>query len=150
MMPEYLPLLKTKNTFFLYKTMEKPYLNSYFKFHGFFHEITEIWRFKVLGFFFFPNLNQFSSVSVWSMNFLKKLYRRNDLWKIFTSQKKKTWLCNTCEQEMLKNKNFRNTLFEYIYTGLGYFILTTEQFNSQVWVDLKTKGNIRLRILWVE
>ena len=65
-------------------------------------------------------------------------------------RKKKLWLYNTCEQEMLKNKNFRNTLFEYIYTGLGYFILTTEQFNSQVWVDLKTKGNIRLRILWVE
>ena len=56
--------MKSKNTVFLRKTIEKAYLNLHFKFHDFFfHKRTRYEDFKFLG-FFFPNINQFSLASL--------------------------------------------------------------------------------------
>ena len=51
------------------------------------------------------------------------------IFKRFYLQRKKSELCNICEQEMLdsdsfnKNKNFRNAIFEYLYRP-WFFIFT--------------------------
>ena len=49
-----------KYYFFLHKVMEKPYLNLHFKFQDFFPWNNEDMKICSLGFFFFPNINQFS------------------------------------------------------------------------------------------
>ena len=51
------------------------------------------------------------------------------IFKRFYLQRKKSELCNICEQEMLdsnffnKNKNFRNAIFEYLCRA-WFFIFT--------------------------
>ena len=75
------------------------------------------------------------------MTLLKKLITWTS-WSLkdfhFTEEKPEFW--NICKQEMFKgnffskNKNVRNNFFKLLlktYTGLGYFILITYQFNLQ-------------------
>ena len=50
---EYLFLHEIKNTVFLHKTIEKPYLNLHFKFHDFFPENNEDMKILSFGFFSF-------------------------------------------------------------------------------------------------
>ena len=63
---EYLFLheIKKKLFFFLHKTIEKPYLNLHVKFHDFFPSDNEDMKILIFVFFFFPNINHFSLVSL--------------------------------------------------------------------------------------
>ena len=45
--------MKSKNTVFLHKTIEKPYLNLHFTFHDFFPENNEDMKILSFGFFSF-------------------------------------------------------------------------------------------------
>ena len=63
------------------------------------------------------------------------------IFKRFSPQRKKPELCYICEQEMLKsnflikNKNFRNALLEYI-PALVISFLQNNNLIRKVWIDL--------------
>ena len=63
------------------------------------------------------------------------------IFKRFSPQRKKPELCYICEQEILKsnflikNKNFRNALLEYI-PALVISFLQNNNLIRKVWIDL--------------
>ena len=63
------------------------------------------------------------------------------IFKRFSPQRKKPELCYICEQEMpksnflIKNKNFRNALLEYI-PALVISFLQNNNLIRKVWIDL--------------